>query len=76
MGLVFQEHALFPHLTVRANVEFGVRDRSRSETAAKVDDMLELDPSEVRIGLPVEVFFERISEEITLPKFRPVAGVS
>jgi molybdate transport system ATP-binding protein len=33
VGLVFQEHALFPHLTVRGNVAFGGR--------ARVDDLLE-----------------------------------
>ena len=41
-GLVFQEHALFPHLTVRDNVGFGVRDRSKRDVAARVDDMLQL----------------------------------
>ncbi len=41
-GLVFQEHALFPHLTVRDNVGFGVRDRSRAETAGRVTAMLDL----------------------------------
>jgi ABC-type sulfate/molybdate transport systems ATPase subunit len=29
VGLVFQEYALFPHLTVRGNVDFGCRDRRR-----------------------------------------------
>jgi len=30
------------------------------------------DPGEVRIGMQVEVVFEDITEEFTLPKFRPV----
>lgn len=42
VGLVFQDHALFPHLTVAANVAFGIRDRSDAETAATVAEMLEL----------------------------------
>jgi iron(III) transport system ATP-binding protein len=41
-GLVFQEHALFPHLTVADNVAFGVRHVARRERAARVDDWLRL----------------------------------
>ena len=33
IGLVFQEHALFPHLTVADNVAFGLRDLSRADRA-------------------------------------------
>jgi len=32
---------------------------------------VEADPEFVRCDMPVEVFFEDITEEITLPKFRP-----
>ena len=39
VGLVFQEHALFPHLTVARNIGFGVREGDR---AARVDEMLDL----------------------------------
>lgn len=39
VGLVFQEHALFPHLTVADNIGFGVRDGDR---ASRVADMLDL----------------------------------
>lgn len=41
-GLVFQEHALFPHLTVRDNVGFGVRGLSTADTKARIDEMLKL----------------------------------
>jgi len=42
VGLVFQHHALFPHLTVAKNVGFGLRDRSTRERDSIVQDMLKL----------------------------------
>ena len=45
VGLVFQEHALFPHLTVGQNVAFGLRSGSRRERDAVRDEWLE------RVGL-------------------------
>jgi iron(III) transport system ATP-binding protein len=41
-GLVFQDHALFPHLDVQRNVAFGLHDRPRSERRARVRELLEL----------------------------------
>ncbi|MGA9278348.1 ABC transporter ATP-binding protein [Ilumatobacter sp.] len=41
VGLVFQEHALFPHLSVSKNVGFGVR-MGASSRSARVAEMLEL----------------------------------
>ncbi len=40
IGMVFQEYALFPHLTVAANVGFGVDDRS--SRARRVEETLAL----------------------------------
>ena len=42
IGMVFQDHALFPHLTVDGNVGFGLQQLSKTERAARVQDMLEL----------------------------------
>jgi sulfate transport system ATP-binding protein len=44
VGFVFQHYAAFKHMTVRANVGFGlkVRKRPRSEIAEKVDELLGL----------------------------------
>jgi spermidine/putrescine ABC transporter ATP-binding subunit len=44
VNTMFQSYALFPHMTVAANIAFGVRQKgaSRREAAARVDEMLEL----------------------------------
>ena len=43
IGMVFQNYAVFPHMTVRQNVEFGLKNRrvSKEETARRVDEILE-----------------------------------
>jgi putative spermidine/putrescine transport system ATP-binding protein len=43
-GMVFQNYALFPHLTVRANVAFGLKMRGvgKAETTRRVDAVLAL----------------------------------
>ena len=43
IGLVFQEYALFPHLTVSKNIAFGITKGGKHE---RVEQLLEL------IGLP------------------------
>ena len=47
IGLVFQTYALFPHLSVRDNVAFGLKQRGEGRAARlkKTDDMLD------RVGL-------------------------
>jgi putative spermidine/putrescine transport system ATP-binding protein len=42
IGMVFQAYALFPNLTVRQNIAFGLKvaGASRAETAARVDEMM------------------------------------
>ena len=42
VGMVFQDHALFPHLTVFDNVAFGLRGKKSSEIRTIVGDMLHL----------------------------------
>ncbi|AOB26712.1 MULTISPECIES: ABC transporter ATP-binding protein [Bordetella] len=42
VGMMFQDYALFPHLSVSQNVAFGLRRLSRSARAQRVAEMLEL----------------------------------
>lgn len=46
VGMVFQDFALFPHLTVADNISFGLRQQSKADKAAKVIELLQL------VGLP------------------------
>jgi molybdate transport system ATP-binding protein len=39
VGFLFQEYALFPHLTVGANVAYGLRRLPREERGARVDEL-------------------------------------
>lgn len=42
VGMVFQNYALFPHLTVGENICFGLHKLKRSERKGRLDEMLEL----------------------------------
>jgi putative spermidine/putrescine transport system ATP-binding protein len=44
MGMVFQNYALFPHMTVRANIEFGLKCHrlARAERVRRIADVLDL----------------------------------
>ncbi|HQR38248.1 MAG TPA: ABC transporter ATP-binding protein [Blastocatellia bacterium] len=39
IGYMFQEHALFPHLAVRANIAYGLAGLSRAERDSRVADL-------------------------------------
>ena len=56
IGMVFQDYALFPHLTVARNIAFGLHHMTESERAARVAELLAtvgLDP--VRNRYPHEL---------------------
>jgi len=46
VGMVFQDLALFPHLTIGDNIAFGMRGKSKQEVTNRIQTLLEL------IGLP------------------------
>ncbi|HSS64212.1 MAG TPA: ABC transporter ATP-binding protein, partial [Gammaproteobacteria bacterium] len=42
VGMVFQEDALFPHLTVEGNIAFGLNKRERRQRFGMVEEMLDV----------------------------------
>jgi uncharacterized protein len=41
------------------------------EGARLVSNLIDCPPGEIRAGMPVEVVFDEVTPEVTLPKFRP-----
>jgi len=42
IGVIFQDYALFPHLTVLQNIAFGIQNLDKSEQKSRIDDLLTL----------------------------------
>ena len=42
IGMVFQDHALFPHLTVFKNIAFGLRGKTKREKQERVTELVDL----------------------------------
>ncbi|HBV75121.1 MULTISPECIES: ABC transporter ATP-binding protein [Vibrio] len=42
IGLIFQDYALFPHLSVSDNISFGLQDKNKAQQKTIVESMLEL----------------------------------
>ena len=59
IGMVFQNYAIFPNMTVEKNVEFGLKNRnvSKEERAVEVKKFLEL--------MQIEDFAERMPEKLS-----------
>jgi hypothetical protein len=51
-------------------VPWAVVDVELEEGVHLISNMVGCDPDEIEIGMPVEVVFETVSDEITLPKFK------
>ena len=45
-----------------------------SEGCRMLSNVVDVNPQDVRVGMSVEVVFEEITPEISLPKFRPIQG--
>ena len=54
-----------PYTLVLASMEEGFR---------MLADIVDCEPDDVHVGMAVEAIFDDVSEELTLPRFRPVPG--
>ena len=61
-----------PSLTFEEDVPYTVALVELSEGVRLMSNIVEAEPEEVSVGMPVEVVFDDISPTISLPKFRPV----
>lgn len=59
IGMVFQNYAIFPHMTVSENVAYGLKNRkvSKSEIETRVSDMLKM--------VQIEEYKDRLPEKLS-----------
>jgi uncharacterized OB-fold protein len=62
-GVPFPFWVDLPYVTAIVDVEEGPR---------MISNIVECDPNELKNGMKLEVVFDDVTSEITLPKFRPV----
>ncbi len=62
-----------PSPAFNAEIPYVVALIELDEGARLLSNLVEVapDPAEVRVGLPVEVVYDDVTAEVTLPKFRP-----
>ena len=59
------------HPGFAAEVPYAVAVVQLEEGARMISNVIGVKPHELRCGMPVEVVFEKLNDEITLTKFRP-----
>ena len=60
-----------PNRPFEPDVPYTVSLVDLDEGCRMLSNIVEVSPEAVRVGMPVEVVFEEITPEISLPKFRP-----
>jgi len=64
-------HQLY-HPAWKGDIPYNVSWIKLDEGPVIMSNVIECKNEDLRIGLPVEVVFDDVTEEVTLPKFRPV----
>lgn len=59
------------HPAFAAEIPYAVVVVKLEEGVKMTSSLVGVKPHDIRCGMPVEAIFERVSEQVTLPKFRP-----
>ena len=73
LGTVYSHSVVWRPQTPAFEVPYVVAIIDLEEGYQMLSNVVDCDHSEVKVGMPVEVTFRPITEEITLPYFRPRA---
>jgi uncharacterized OB-fold protein len=67
-------HPVHPALADRVPYNVALVELPDAGNVRLVSNLVDVPPAEVRIGLEVEVVFEDVDDELTLPRFRRPRG--
>jgi len=60
----------------KADVPYNIAIVELEEGVRLMSNIVECNNEELKVAMPVEVVFEDVSPEITIPRFRPATGKS
>ena len=63
------------HPAFNADTPYNVTIVELEEGPRLHTNLVECTNDQIHIGMPVEVVFDKVNDEVTLPKFRPLKGV-
>ena len=64
-----------PYVVAAVDLD-GIERNAEDEGARFVSNLVEIDPADVTIGMPVSVVWEEMGPELVVPRFRPAAGTT
>ena len=56
----------------RERLPWGIVDVELAEGVHMISNLVDFDPEQIEVGMDVAVVFEKVDEEMTLPKFRAI----
>ena len=73
-GLVYSYTIVYrpPGSAFEPDVPYTVALIDLSEGCRLLSNVVDVNPQDIRVGMPVKVVFEEITPDISLPKFRPL----